>query len=240
MAIKSNRFVVCLHDVAPFSEREVMEQLALLRPLLGSNISTAVIPAAPGESWETVSPDFMAALQPLERLLHGFFHMRSSSLSPISLASGRCDEFAGLKPPDVIRRLSAGQEIMTALFGRPATGFLPPAWRAGTINPEILASQRLMFQVGYFAAKTTWGKRVPLATYSWDWGPAAFLGRLGPVLGRLFAFYPGSVKVIVLHPRDRERGYLRLAIDLVRRSLDSGFVPMRFSNFLEETRCGHG
>ena len=54
-------------------------------------------------------------------------------------------------------------------------------------------------------------------------------------VGELCAVRPGSVRVIVLHPRDRSRGYLPTALDRIRRCLDLGLAPIRFTDLLEGT-----
>jgi hypothetical protein len=230
----SGTFVVCVHDVSPRKERAVVQQLAALRPLLGATVSAAVVPAATGASWGTAGPELRQALQPVERLLHGFSHCRPRSMSLLSHLSGRCDEFAGLSPAEAGRRLSDGQMVMAEVFGRTADGFLPPAWRRGSIGAGTLARGRMSFLVDYGAVESVSGRRIPLATYSWDWGPASLLGRLGSAAGRLCALRAGAVNVIALHPEDAARGYLSPALDMIRRFLDRGFIPARFAELLEK------
>lgn len=226
-------FVVCVHDVAPRALHAVQHQLSLLRPLVGTVISTAVIPAAAGPSWKDVGADFLDSLRPLERMLHGFAHRRSFSLSPISLAAGQADELCAWKPLDISRCLLAGQKVLSEVFGRPADGFLPPAWRFGRVNLSDFARAGMTFQVGYRSVTHVNGLKVPLATYSWDWGLASVLGGIGAALGHLWALRDGAVPVIVLHPSDAERGYLVEALDMVKLLLTRGFVPVTFERLLE-------
>lgn len=228
-----NPFVVSIHDVAPLSERQVLRQLDRLRPLVGINISVAVIPAGAGGGWHDASARYLEALHPLERLLHGCHHSRPFSWDPISCASGYNDEFAGLEVGEMERRLLVGQKVLKEVFGRPANGFLPPAWRSGELDLEQLSRRQISFHVGYCRLKRIGGHPLPLATYSWDWGPAAFWGRFGSVVGDMCSWRRGAVPVIALHPCDEARGYLIPALEMIRRLLGRGFTPVRFHELME-------
>lgn len=233
---RGQAFVVCLHDVTPRHEREILEQLDALRPLVGNAVSAAVIPAAPGLEWSRAGQELRDALRLLERILHGYRHRRPRCASPISIASGHCDEFAALHPRDIHRCLDLGQRVLAEAFGCAADGFLAPAWRSGALRLEHLVRANLSFYVGLAAVRAISGRAVPLATYSWDWGPIGGLGRLGAVAGRfaeLRALAP--VRVVALHPRDRARGFLGPALDLIRRWLDQGLAPVRFRDALEDS-----
>lgn len=226
------RFVVTLHDVSPATAAAVRRQLDVLRPLLGAAIAAAVIPAAAGPGWEAC-PDLLAALAPLERLLHGWRHRRDAGGDPLSALCGRVDEFAGLPRPEAARRLQDGQRALSDLFGRPATGFLPPAWRPGAVDDDLLAAAGLDFRVGFFRARHRNGTAAALATETWDFGPAAACGHAGTPLGRLLRLRPAAVPVLALHPCDERRGFLPRALRAVARLLDAGYAPVTFARLLE-------
>lgn len=221
-------FVVCMHDVNPSAGREIMEQVDALYPLTGAKISAAIIPAAQSTGWSRVSGSFLRTIDQFEKLLHGFNHRRPCSLSPFSYLSGRCDEFAALRAPEAERRLQAGQKIIADTFGAPAQGFLPPAWQAGSVTNESLIKGNITFQVGFSELRMVSGRIIPLGTYSWDWGPVNLPNCFGSLLGSSLACRGGAVRVIGLHPCDRERGHFNRALDLIRYLIDKGLRPVSF------------
>ena len=231
-APRPRRFVVTLHDVSPAAEAAVLRQLDILRPLLGVTIAAAVIPAAAGPGWDAC-PTLLAALAPLERLLHGWRHRRDTGGDPLSVLCGRVDEFAGLSRQQAARRLHDGQRALADLFGRPAAGFLPPAWRRGAVDDEGLAAAGLDFHVGFFHARHRNGTAVKLATETWDFGPASIWGYAGTPLGHLLRLRPAAVPVLALHPCDEQRGFLPHARRAVAQLLDAGYAPATFANLLE-------
>lgn len=230
-------FAVCLHDAAPGSERAILRQWEALHSVIGAPPSIAVIPAAAGPSWATIGTAYRESLGRAERLLHGFHHSRPDGRSLVSRACGRVDEFAGLARARARQRLADGQQVMTDLFGRPAAGFLPPAWQAGPVDASLLADSGLRFAVGFRRLRPRAGPAVPLATFTWDFGPIPWLGHVGAPLGLLLRLQPGAVPVVALHPCDEARGFLRPALALVRRLLDTGHRPVPFDALVPEPAC---
>jgi hypothetical protein len=231
-APQPRRFVVTLHDVSPTAAAAVQRQLDVLQPLLGATIAAAVIPAAAGPGWNTC-PTLLADLAPLERLLHGWRHRRDAGGDPASVLCGRVDEFAGLARQEAAQRLHDGQCALADLFGRPATGFLPPAWRRGAVDDELLAAAGLDFRVGFLRARHRNGTAVKLATETWDFGPAACWGYAGTPVGHLLRRRPAAVPVLALHPCDEQRGFLPRAQRAVAQLLDAGYAPVTFVHLLE-------
>jgi predicted deacetylase len=234
--MKTKLFVVCVHDVAPRAEREMAGLWPRLDWLVGPAVSAAIIPAGSGPSWQKAGRSLLATLRSAERLLHGFSHHRKPGLSCVSMACGRSDELAGLPAGEIGERLRKGQQIMTETFGHPAEGFLPPAWRTGVLTMPELAREGMTFLVDYTALTTPDGRKIRLATYSWDWGPWAALGKAGSALGRLSGLRTGCVPVVAIHPCDERRGYLPSALDMVKGLLAAGHEPVTFRELVRMHR----
>lgn len=229
--------MVALHDAAPAAEREVLRQLDQLAPLVGDRVAAAVIPAPAGGGWRDAGRTLRASLARVERLLHGHHHRTPRSRRLLGLCCGHVDEFSLLPAEEARRRLDAGQRILAEAFGRPAAGFLPPAWQAGAVDARMLAACGLRFGVGFTRLLTAGGAAHRLATFTWDFGPAAALGRLGTPLGLALLRRRGAVPVIALHPCDERRGFLRVALERVRLLLAEGFAPVTFGPLAENTPC---
>ncbi len=164
-----------------------------------------------------------------EILLHGWTHRREHRPGLVSLVTGRADELAGLLPRDVAARVAAGRSELEEIIGRPITGFVPPAWQL----PGGFAALRetgLEYSVGFRRLESSQPLRIPLATYSWDWGRLPLVGRLGAQLGTCFRLItPHAIPVIVLHPADVDRGSVSPAVARIRQLKDTGWQAVRFA-----------
>ena len=169
--------------------------------------------------------------------MHGFTHTRPVSSSLVSFLLGHVDEMAGLDTRETATRLVHGQRILTELFGVSVKGFLPPAWRMGCVDLALAEACNLEFLVGYHWLQYRAQQRLSLMTTSWDWGPIAAFGRLGPALARMQRPTINRLAVIALHPCDEERGYLSDAIDEIKKLLDHGYAPTTFDNILKRLPC---
>jgi Uncharacterized protein conserved in bacteria (DUF2334) len=162
-----------------------------------------------------------------ELLLHGYTHQASSARGPIALLTNGANEFSALRHEDARFRVRHGQADLTRCFGAGASGFVPPAWQAGSLTSALLAESGIVYQLGLRELRTATGGRQPLAVWSWDCGRVAALGLAGECLGALMrAILRGATPCVVLHPADLARGFLGRAIDLVRRLLAEGLQPV--------------
>ncbi len=149
MVTTDKKLLLSIHDVGPRFESEVDR----LRDLLGSyasadRIALLVVP----NHWDMAplqagSP-FAARLrgwsdQRAEIFVHGFYHLdRSPHQGGLARFKARHmtageGEFLGLDQATARGRMQAGRALIEDIIGRPATGFIAPAWLYG---PGALAA----------------------------------------------------------------------------------------------------
>ncbi len=238
----TRRFHVCLHDASPVHARETRGLLRRLAPLIGRRLSCGVVP-----DWRGVWPlsqhlDYCRMLQDQaeEWLLHGCVHQRSRGRGPVSWLTAGSDEMNGLDRDETWRTLARGQAIFAEAFGAPARGFLAPGWQRGhvrwprgPIGQDPGGEGSLDHVLGFFSLDSRAGRRVPLATWSWDCGRWAWLGRVGHGFGSLRHAVTGGVPVLAIHPRDLARGYWPVIRALTVSLLDRGYEPGTLAELLD-------
>jgi len=233
-------FLIVLHDVAPLWWEPLACIVGQLQPLVGKRLAAAVVPgwhaaAHPKAESSSFSLKFVewVASEFDEILLHGYDHHQKESGDLLGLLTGRANEFTGVTISESVDRLQLGQALMVKYFGKPAAGFIPPAWQWGPITPNLLAKCGLQYGVGLNGIEPVRGGRAPLATWSWDWGILAPLGYLGEGLGHLMATVrPQAIPCLVFHPLDVERGFVKHGLHQVKRLLREGRQPVTFRQLL--------
>ena len=223
-------FVVCVHDAAPAFRRELDEIVARLAELVGRTLCLAVVPSWQGRWPLTRDRGFCDWAQAAagELLLHGYTHATSQPKRLWSRIVGGANEFAGLPASDAHARVAQGQAIARAVFGEELPGFVAPAWHMGALDHARLRGSGVRYTVGIARLTDGEGRRVPLATWSWDAGPIRTLGAAGELIGRMAALRAHAVPCVVLHPADVRRGYLPRALARVRSLLARGRQPALF------------
>ena len=180
-------FLVCIHDATPAHARETQVMMRDLAPLIGRRFSMGVVPDWYGAWPLAAHPDYCRLLMESseELLLHGYFHQRRRGRGPVTLLAEGCDEMNGLDAEKTRRTLERAQSVFTDVFGRPARGFLAPAWQAGHVRRGHGKSVGLEHVLGFFSLESWTGRTVPLATWTWDCGRWGWLGHLGHGIGWL-------------------------------------------------------
>ena len=229
------RFLVCIHDATPAYALETRLMIRDLAPLLGRRFSFGVVPDWNGEWPLTMHPAYCRLVQESsqELLLHGYFHQRRRGWGPIALLTGRTDEMNGLDPDETGRMLERGQRVFTEVFGEPARGFLAPAWQRGHVSLTDANPPGLDHVLGFFSLESRAGRKVPLATWSWDCGRWGWLGHVGHGIGWLSHSLDRGVPVLAMHPRDVQRGFWPDILRLTRQFLDTGYEPSTLTAVLE-------
>lgn len=228
-------FHVSLHDVAPVWAPEVRVILAQLAPRLGGSFSLAVVPAWHGRPLDAGQDRaFLEQIRGSEAevLLHGYTHEAPRRAGLLGWLTGGQNELGALPAAEALARLSRGRTLLAELLGVAPVGAVPPAWDPGPLTLDALAAAGLPLQVGLFSARSP-GRRVPLATCSWDTDRAGLLAPLGEGLGRMIGVAcPSAIHHVVLHPLDARRGWLQRGMARVEALLDRGYRPARFSELL--------
>ena len=225
-------FLVCIHDVTPAYALQTREILDALAPLIGRRLSLGVVPDWHGQ-WPLVAhPEYcrMVDGHAEELLLHGYFHQRRRGWGPITLLAGS-DEMNGLNREETRNTLERGQHVMTRMFGRPARGFLPPAWQRGRLKPANDHGPE--YVLGFFSLDASSGRSISLATWSWDCGRFGWLGHIGHGIGWLLHSVDRGVPVLAIHPNDLHRGFGAKILRLAEQLLESGYEPTTPSALLK-------
>jgi hypothetical protein len=229
------RFVVCIHDATPAYARETRVMIEDLVPLVGRRLSIGVVPDWHGEWPLTAHPDYCRFVRENseELLLHGCFHRRQRGWGPIALLTDHSDEMNGLSSGETRGTLEHGQHVFTDVFGRPARGFVAPAWQRGHFSLSERDPLGLDHVVGYFSAESRTGRKVPLATWSWNCGRWSWLGNVGHGLGWLLQSLDHGVPTLAIHPADLERRFWPRILRLTRQLLDAGYQPSTLAELLD-------
>lgn len=231
-------FLVCIHDATPAYARETQLMIRDLAPVLGRRFSCGVVPNWHGAWPLAAHPDYCQLVREgsAELLLHGYFHQRRRGWGPTTVLVEGSDEMNGLNPAETRRILVCGQRVFTAVFGEPARGFLAPAWQLGHVRPGNGRSLGLEHILGFFSLASGAGRKIPLATWTWDCGRWGWLGYLGHGIGRLLHSLDRGVPTLAIHPRDLERGYWLMILRLIHELIETGYEPSTLAELLE---AGH-
>ena len=231
------RFLVCIHDATPAYALETQAMVRDLAPLLGRRLSFGVVPDWHGEWALTAHRDYCGLVRESseELLLHGYFHRRQRGWGPATLLAEGSDEMDGLDPEETRRTLERGQQVFTDVFGEPAHTFLAPAWQLGHVRVEDANTLGLQHVLGFFSLESRAGRKVPLATWTWDCGRWDVLGHVGHGLGWLLQSLKRGVPTLAIHPRDLRRGFWPGILRLTEELLASGHEPCTPAKLLEAT-----
>jgi uncharacterized protein len=232
------RFLLCVHDATPVYEAETRLMIRDLSRLVGRRLSFAVVPDWNGEFPLAMHPEFCHLVQGSsdELLLHGYFHKRRRGWSPTTFLAEASDEMSGLDAEHTRRMMERGQVVFTEVFGAPARGFVAPAWQRGHVRLQGQSAPALEHVLGFFSLEARDGRRVPLATFTWDCGRWRWLGYIGHGAACLLHL-GGRVPVLAIHPRDLLRGFWPTILRLTHSLLDAGYVPTTAAGLLRASEC---
>jgi hypothetical protein len=143
MAATTPRLLLAsVHDVSPRFETEIDQLIELLQPHVGARLAMLVVPNHWGDAPVIPGSPFAARLRAwaeagMEMFVHGFFHRdevrheRSGKRVRARLMTAGEGEFLGLTRTDAIKRIRDGRALVEDVTGKPATGFVAPAWLYG-------------------------------------------------------------------------------------------------------------
>ena len=206
-----------------------------LAPLIGRRLSFGVVPNWHGAWPLAAHPDYCGLVKAGSKdlLLHGYFHQRHRGWGITTSLTNGCDEMNGLDPEETRRTLERGQRVFTEVFGEPARGFLAPGWQLGQVRRENGSTVGLEHVLGFFSLESWTGRRVPLATWTWDCSRWGWTGHLGHGIGRLLQSLDHGVPVLAIHPRDLVRGFWPKILRVTEELLETGHEPTTLAGVLE-------
>ena len=232
-------FLVCIHDATPAYAHETRLMIRDLAPLVGRQLSFGVVPNWHG-SWPLAAhPEYCRLLHESadELLLHGYFHRRERGWGPATWLAEGSDELNGLHAEEMRHTLERGQRDLVEVFGAPARVFLAPAWQRGGVRATTGSALGLDQVLGFFSLASSSGRRVPLATFTWDCGRWAWLGHIGQELGSLLRSVESRVPVLAVHPRDLRRGFWPKVLRLTEELLEARYEPSTPTRLLVPDQC---
>jgi peptidoglycan/xylan/chitin deacetylase (PgdA/CDA1 family) len=235
-------FLVCIHDTTPAYARETRRMIRDLAPLVGRRLSLGVVPDWHGEWPLAAHPEYCRLIRESSEdlLLHGYFHRRQRGWGPVTSFADGSDEMNGLDPDETRRTLERGQRVFNEVLGEPARGFLAPAWQRGHVRPRTGGTTGLDHVLGFFALESADGRRIPLATWTWDCGRWGWLGHLGHGIGWLSQLLDRGVPTLAMHPRDVARGFWPRIVRLTRNLLEEGYEPTTPTRLLDASHAEVG
>ena len=91
--------------------------------------------------------------------------------------------------------------------------------------------------LGFFSLESRAGRKVCLATSTWDCGRWGGLGHVGHGIGWLLRSLERGVPTLAIHPRDLQRGFWPKILRLTRELLEAGYEPSTSADLLQASRC---
>ncbi|MDE8654592.1 polysaccharide deacetylase family protein [Novosphingobium album (ex Liu et al. 2023)] len=189
------RLLASIHDVSPRTEAQV-DRLAdqLAGHLGGPRFAMLVVPDHWGGHPIAAAPAFRARLrgwadQGIEMFVHGWYHRDTGShtgaagLKARAMTAGE-GEFLGLSREEAGRRMREGKALIEDATGRPAAGFIAPAWLYGPGAMAALADCGFALAEDHFRVWRPGAEGRPLAR-----GPViTWASRSGPRTASSLAF----------------------------------------------------
>lgn len=248
MPVSERRLLVSIHDVAPCFESEVDRLADLIDARLGpARYAMLVVPDHWGRAPLAQAPAFQARLRGwaergVEMFVHGWFHRDSSrhqgaaGFKARHMTAGE-GEFLGLSHADALQRMADGKALIEDVIGRPAAGFIAPAWLYGSGAMQALAECGFPLAEDHFRvwrpghedkplAKgpvVTWASRSTMRTAS----SLAFAALARPAL------QPLKTLRLAVHPGDVTKPSIVGSVDATLRAFSRRHVPGRYADLIE-------
>jgi predicted deacetylase len=245
-APRAKRLIASIHDVHPGS-LDAVERLSAQfeRHLGGPRYAMLVVPDHWGRNAIAGNSSFAAKLrgwsdQGIEIFVHGWFHQDRSQHSGVAALKARHmtaseGEFLGLSRDEAARRMAEGKALVEDIMGRPAAGFIAPAWLYGAGAIEALAASGFALAEdhmkvwrpasGEVLAKgpvITWASRSRARTAS---------SLVAAALGRTFLSRLPTVRVAV-HPGDVTKPSIVESIDRTLAAFTRNRAVGRYADLL--------
>ena len=212
----SKLLLASIHDVGPRHEREV-DQLAeqLSRILGGPKFAMLVVPDHWGQAPLAGNSAFQRRLRDwadagVEMFVHGWFHKDlvehsgAAAFKARHMTAGE-GEFLGLGRAEASQRMADGRKLIEDAIGRPAAGFIAPAWLYGEGALAALTDNRFALAEDHMKVWEPASGKVlakgPVITWASRTVPRQLSSRFFAGLARTF-LHPQKVMRIAVHPGD--------------------------------------
>ncbi|KQM13354.1 DUF2334 domain-containing protein [Novosphingobium sp. Leaf2] len=248
MRTSDRRLLASIHDVSPRFEGEVDRLADLITRRLGpSRYAMLVVPDHWGQAPLSNASAFQARLRAwadcgIEMFVHGWYHRDTSdhqgaaSLKARHMTAGE-GEFLGLSYADALQRMRDGKALVEDVIGRPAAGFIAPAWLYGPGAMQALGECGFALAEDHFRvwqpghedtplAKgpvVTWASRSTMRTAS----SLAFAA-----LART-ALQPLRTLRLAMHPGDVTKPSILKSADATLHAFAATHTPGRYADLTE-------
>ncbi|HZU62664.1 MAG TPA: polysaccharide deacetylase family protein [Novosphingobium sp.] len=248
---RARLLLASIHDVGPRFEREVDQLAERLDGHLGSaRFAMLVVPDHWGAAPLLTAGGFQARLRGwadagVEMFVHGWFHRDMAAHAGLAAFKARHmtaseGEFLGLAQEEAARRMDEGRKLVEDIIGRPAAGFIAPAWLYGPGARAALATSGFALAEDHLRV--------------WQPGTGRVLAR-GPVITwasrskarqRSSRFFAGlarhalrgqQVARIAVHPGDTTVPALLSSIDATIAAFTRAHRPGRYAELLPARPC---
>lgn len=240
------RLLASIHDVGPRFECEVEALLARLsRHLGGPRLAMLVVPDHWGEAPLAPGTPFATKLRGwahsgVEMFVHGWFHRDTTEHRGIAALKAKHmtaseGEFLGLDHATALDRMKRGKALVEDIIGRPAAGFVAPAW---LYSPDAMLA---LGEAGFALAENhgrVWvpsaGDKVltrgPVITWA-SRTNGRQLSSLAAAAVLRSLLQPARVVRVAVHPGDAHVPRLLDSIDRTFRAFTrGGRVPSRYAD----------
>jgi predicted deacetylase len=242
---KAKRLLASIHDVSPRFEREVDALADILSRRLGGEAPFAmlVVPDHWGNSALAGNAAFGTRLREwadrgVEMFVHGWFHRDTAEHSGAAAFKARHmtageGEFLGLSEAEAGRRMADGKALVEDIIGRPAAGFIAPAWLYGDGTMAALRQSGFALAEDHMrvwrAADDARLARGPVITWASRSTMRTASSLLVAALGRHALRGLETVRVAV-HPGDMTKRTIVRSIDATLGTLVKSHVPSRYAD----------
>lgn len=240
------RLLASIHDVHPGS-LDAVERLAAQfeRHLGGARYAMLVVPDHwGGNAWGSGSA-FAAKLRGwadrgIEMFVHGWFHQDRAQHSGMAALKAKHmtaseGEFLGLDHREAARRMAEGKALLEDTIGRPAAGFIAPAWLYGPGALAALADSGFALAEDHMKVwRPGTGEVVakgPVITWASRSGPRTASSLLAAALGRAF-LGPLPTARVAVHPGDVTKPSIIGSIDATLATFTRRRTVGRYADLL--------
>ena len=243
---KPKRLIASIHDVHPGS-LDAVENLAnrFEQHLDGPNYAMLIVPDHWGRHAVSGDTGFAAKLrgwadQGIEMFVHGWFHQDRSEHSGIAALKAKHmtaseGEFLGISQTEAARRMAGGKALVEDIIGRPAAGFIAPAWLYGPGAMAALAESGFALAEDHMKVwKPESGEvlsKGPVITWASRSGPRTASSLLAATLGRKLLGPLPTVRVAV-HPGDVTKSSILASIDTTLAAFARRRTVSRYADLL--------